>query len=132
MEQLKTAWEWFQKNWLMIAMVIVVIFLAWRFFAQESMVNMLMAENKTQFAQQTANLQALQDAHTQEIAAQQEINRQLQENLTRVENEYTTRLSDIEDRLRTRRSTTVRETEGNPDEMARRLRERLGWGNGTP
>lgn len=132
MESLKLVYEWLKKNWLTISIVLVIGALLWQSFANKSLVNSLMQENKAQFERQTANLQALQETHTQEIAAQQEINRQLQENLTRVENEYTTRLSDIEDRLRTRRSTTVRETEGNPEEMARRLRERLGWGNGTP
>jgi hypothetical protein len=127
MEPITLAFKWLKDNWILLLVAAVVAFLAWQNFAQGAMVDSLSRENQEQFRRHTLDLQSLRESHAQEVAAQQEINRQLEENLTRVENLYTSRLAEIEGRLRTRRQVTVRETEGNPDEMARRLRERLGW-----
>lgn len=131
MEPLKKALEWLKKNWILVLGLAFAAVMAWQLFAQKAMTDTLAEENKAQFEQHTADLQAMAESHAAEAAAQQEINRDLKENLTRIENEYTTRLSQLEAQVRTRRQTTVRETEGNPDEMARRLRERLGWGAET-
>lgn len=127
MEPLKLALEWLKKNWIILVVAGAVIFVGWQHFAQKAMTDKMAEENRLQFERYTRDLQEMQGAHQRELAAQQAINQHLQENLTRVETEYTTRLSELEGRLRTRRQTFVRETAGNPDEMARRVRERLGW-----
>lgn len=127
MEPLKKALEWLKQNWIMVLVGVVVAFLVWQHFAQSAMVNSLSAENAAQFERYKVSLQEMQVVHERERAAQEEINQHLQENLTRVETEYTTRMSDLEDRSRVRRQTFVRETAGNPEEMAQRLRDRLGW-----
>lgn len=132
MEPLKLALEWFKKNWIVVAIAAVVGFLLWQNFAQRSLVDSMAEENRKAFERHTADLQAMQETHAAEIAAQHEINQRLEENLTRIETEYTDRMSALETRTRVRRETTVREVAGNPDEMARRLQERLGWNRGTP
>lgn len=131
MEPLKLALEWLKKNWIILAVAGAVAFLGWQHFVQKAMTDKMAEENRLQFERYTRDLQEMEEVHQRELAAQQEINQRLEQNLTRVENEYTTRMTELESRLRTRRQTFVRETAGNPEEMARRVRERLGWSGGT-
>lgn len=128
MEPLKLALAWLKKNWIILAVGGAVAFLGWQHFAQKAMTDKMAEENRLQFERYTRDLQEMQAAHDRELQAQQEINTRLEQNLTRIESEYTAKLSELEGRIRTRRQTFVRETAGNPEEMARRVRERLGWG----
>lgn len=67
-----------------------------------------------------------------QMQAQEEINAHQTEELMRLTNDYTTRISVLESRLRTRRTTFVEETNGDSQEMALRLTKRLGWSRPNP
>lgn len=67
-----------------------------------------------------------------QMQAQEEINTRQTEELTRLTSDYAARISLLESRLRTRRTTFIEETNGDSQEMASRLTKRLGWSRPAP
>ncbi len=111
---------------LLISLVVVIIFF-WQYWINKSRIESLLEENQN-ISQQTAqDLSQMRTTFEQERLQQEEINRLQAEQLTQLSEDYRQRLETLEARIRTRRTTFVRETEGNPGEMASRLTKRLGW-----
>lgn len=119
--------RWFSDHWVHVTAVVMLCLFVLNGFWQKTVTDSLAEENQQEYIRHTQDLERLRVVHESEMAAQRAITERLQSDLTRIENDYTRRITDIETRQRTRRQTTVEETAGNPGEMARRLQERLGW-----
>lgn len=127
---LKKIFSWISFHpqiWIWLGVAVVVAVILWRFLSMDGLIGTMMEEQQTMEARHMADLEALRTTYETERVAQEAINARLKENLLRVETEYNDRLSELETRTRTRRAAVVRETGGDPNEMARRLSERLGW-----
>lgn len=120
--------ELLKKNWFAIVGVLIALFLGvWQNYEYKKQLESVRQESAFLLSNHETLINELRQTHIDEMEAQQRINEQLLKELTRVEVEYKAGLASLESQNRNRRQTTVTETEGNPDEMARRLRERLGW-----
>lgn len=119
--------EWLKSNWLLVLIVVAVIFVAWQFYQQKSQINDLAEMNAQEFQRHTADLAEMRGAYEIERTRQAEINERYETEIERLNTDYNQRLADLEARVTTRRQTFIRDTQGNPTEMADRLRGRLGW-----
>lgn len=93
----------------------------------ESRNQSLLEENQIFFQQTTEDLTEIRENYEREKVRLEEINRQRQEEIQRLTSEYEERITTLEQRTRSRRADFVRETDGNPQEMADRLTKRLRW-----
>lgn len=120
-------WEWIKSNWLMVLIIVAVIVAAWQFWQQKNQINNLAEMNQQEFQRHTQSLAEMRGAYEAERLRQEEINERYSTEIERLNVDYNQRLADLEARVTTRRQTFIRDTQGNPTEMADRLRERLGW-----
>jgi flagellar motility protein MotE (MotC chaperone) len=100
------------------------------FYTQQmakNLLNDMARENEEEFARHTASLEEMRTSFEAERQEQEQINVRYTEEIERLRADYNERLADLEARITTRRQRFIRETSGRPDEMANRLRERLGW-----
>lgn len=91
----------------------------------------LLEENQIFFQQTTEDLTQMRENYEREKQRLEEINVQHQQEIERLRSDYEERISSLEQRTRARRAEFVRETNGNPQEMADRLTRRLRWENRT-
>lgn len=123
----KSAWEFVVKYKLVFIFLIAVSL----FFIQKKMhdnqIESLSEENQIFFQETTRNLTQMRQLYEHSQQQQEEINARQTEELSRLTSDYNARLQTLETRTRTRRTEFVRETNGNPNEMADRLSKRLGW-----
>jgi len=122
-----TVKNWLKAHWLHIAIGTLFVCLIIGNLWQKRVTDNIVEENRLEYERHIQDIDDLRQIHQDEMQAQRALTKQLQEDLTRIESDYNERMANLETRLRSRRQTTVQETTGNPDEMARRLRERFGW-----
>ncbi len=122
-----TVKNWLKEHWLHLAVGVLFICLVVGNLWQKRVTDNIAEENRLEYERHIQDIDELRQIHQEEMQAQQVLTKQLQADLTRIESDYNERMASLETRLRSRRQTTVQETTGNPDEMARRLRERFGW-----
>lgn len=91
----------------------------------------LLEENQNFFQQTTEDLTQMRQNYEREKLRLEEITAQQQQEIQRLRSDYEERITSLEQRTRTRRAEFVRETNGNPQEMADRLTKRLRWDGRT-
>ncbi len=118
---------WLREHWAYITAFIMFCLFIVNGFWQKAITDSLAEENVQEQIRHTESIEQLQEIHRIELEEQRQLTTRLQADLARIENDYTRRISEIETTQDARRQTTVRQTTGNPNEMARRLQQRLGW-----
>lgn len=125
---LNKVWDWSKSNWIIYVVVIIVGVAVWQHMIQSDLIQNLAKQNQEEFARHTQDLAELRQTYEHEHAAQEAINQQYNQTLQQLQTDYNTRLTQLETQTTQRRQRFVTETSGHPDEMASRLRQRLGWG----
>ena len=120
--------NWLKPNWLIFVVLIVVILGVWQYQVQKNLLDNLAQTNEAEFTRHTEDLTQIRTAFETEQSHQEAINQAYNTELERLTVDYNQRIRDLEVRTRTRRQAFISETSGNPDEMSRRLQERLHWG----
>lgn len=120
--------DWLKSNWLIFVVLVVVVLGVWQYQVQKNLIDTLAQTNEAEFTRHTEDLTQMRTAFETEQSHQEAINQAYTTELERLTVDYNQRIRDLEVRTRTRRQSFISETSGNPDEMARRLQERLHWG----
>ena len=123
----RIVYKFFVDNKLFVLAVFILLCFAYQYWQFRNNLNFI-SENSQEVQMQTnQSIAEIRQEYTQQMEAQQEINQRQTEDLARLTADYTQRMETLEKRTRTRRTTFVQETNGNPQEMATRLNRRLGW-----
>lgn len=88
----------------------------------------LLEENQNYFQETSRDLSEMRQTYEAEKAKLEEIDARRQQEINQLREDYDQRILTLEQRTKARRVDFVRETNGDPQEMASRLTKRLGWG----
>lgn len=124
---IKSSFEIVKKNKEAFFIALVLVLFVVQHFWSKSQIESASSESQALMQQTNRDFEEIREVYNSQMQKQQQINEQQQAEITRLSTEYAERIQALEARTRTRRATFVRETEGNPDEMASRLTKRLGW-----
>jgi type II secretory pathway component PulL len=118
---------WLKENWTGLVFAVVVVGFMVHAWQQSKKIDEMARQSEEEFARHTENLAEVRTLYETEHQQQEEINLQYSKELQRLSETYSARLAELESRVTTRRQRFIQETGGQPQEMADRVRERLGW-----
>jgi anion-transporting ArsA/GET3 family ATPase len=117
-------WSYIKKYW-QIALALAIFIIGSIVFKtrSDSLVEMLEAAQK----RHDDELDAIKKAHEKELAEKEAALKKMQETLAAIELSYQEAQKELDDKKRKEIQQIIKETQDDPDELARRLQESTGF-----
>ena len=120
---LKKTWVWLKHNWYVPAVLVYTIVL-WIFFRRKDKAHDVL---KVRSKSYEAQIKTINESHAAEIKKRDEILKQYDETIKRIEKEYETKSEELDNKKRKAVKEIVEKHYNDPDALARMLSDKFGF-----
>ena len=120
---LKKTWVWLKHNWYVPAVLVYTIVL-WIFFRRKDKAHDVL---KVRSESYEAQIEAINKSHAEEIEKRDEILKQYDETIKRIEKEYETKNEELDNKKKKAVKEIVEKHYNDPDTLARMLSDKFGF-----
>ena len=120
---LKKTWVWLKHNWYIPAVLVYTVVL-WIFFRRKDKAHDVL---KVRSKSYEAQIEAINKSHAEEIEKRDEILKQYNETINRLEEEFEKKNKELDNKKRKAVKEIVEKHYNDPDALARMLSEKFGF-----
>jgi hypothetical protein len=120
---LKKTWVWLKHNWYIPAVLVYTVVL-WIFFRRKDKAHDVL---KVRSKSYEAQIEAINKSHAEEIEKRDEILKQYNETINRLEEEFERKNKELDNKKRKAVKEIVEKHYNDPDALARMLSEKFGF-----
>jgi len=115
--------KWIKDNWLLVALGLLVAFLAWRQFSSSTLYEKLMDQYEAQADAHAKTVADLEKENARFVQKQEEINKKHTEEIQRIESDYHKSLAVLQRQRAQTRSQLGEEAKKNPTVLTDKITE---------
>lgn len=117
-------WSYVKKYWQLFAALLLFVVGFFFFRSRISDLTDILDDNRKRHEQE---IKEIEEAHRKELEAKEEALKKLQETLAQIEKHYEEAQKELDDKKRKEIEQIIKETQDDPEELARRLQESTGF-----